>query len=377
MRSDPFDIPPDVTYLNCAYMSPQLRSVTEAGMAALRRLEHPWELGVDDFFAPVERLRVLFAAVLGRPHDPDGVALIPAVSYGVGVAATNVELAPGDEIVVLSEQFPSHVYPWRAAADRAGARIVVVARREDRPWAEGVVEAIGPRTRVVAVPQVHWTDGSVVDLVPIAEEARTVGAVLVVDATQSLGAMPFPIDEVEPDFLVAAAYKWLLGHYSLGFLWAAPDRREGTPLEHGWIVREGAEDFSRLVEYTDAFQPGARRYDVGERSNFVLVPMAIAALEQILAWGVASIAAALGETTARIARLASERGLHPTPPDRRAPHMLGLRVPGGLPEGLAARLAAEKVFVSVRGDSIRVSPHLYNDGADVERLFEALDRHLG
>ncbi len=377
MNSELFDIPADVTYLNCAYMSPQLRQVTEAGRAAVDRLQHPWELDVEDFFVPAERLRGLFATLLGRPDDADGVAIIPAVSYGVAVAVANLELSAGDEIIVLADQFPSHVYAWREAAKAAGGRVVTVPRRDDRTWAEGVVEAIGPRTAVVAVPHVHWTDGSVVDLVEVGEAARQAGAAVVVDATQSLGAMPFPIAGLEPDFLVAAAYKWLLGPYSLAFLWAAPHRRAGTPIEHGWIVREGAEDFSRLVEYTDRFQPGARRFDVGERSNFVLVPMAIAALEQLLEWGVDYVAATLEGTTAHIARLAAERGLQPTPADRRACHMLGLRVPGGPPDGLAGELASEKVYVSVRGDSIRVSPHLYNDVGDVDRFFSVLDRLLG
>ncbi len=368
-----FDIPDGVTYLNCAYMSPSLRSVTDAGVAAIRRLEHPWEIVVDDFFEPVERLRRLFATVLGVDGDADGVAVVPAVSYGVGVAAANLSLTAGDEVVVLAEQFPSHVYPWRHLAVERGVRIRTVERRAGRNWTEGVVESISPRTAVVAVPQVHWTDGSVVDLVAVGAAAREVGAALVVDVTQSLGAMPFDATAVRPDFVAAAGYKWLLGPYSLAYLWVAPRWRSGVPLEHGWIVREGAEDFSRLVDYTDRLAAGARRYDVGERSNFVLVPMAIAALDQIVSWGVSDIAGTLADTTARIGECAAQRGLDPTPPDERGPHMIGVRVPGGLPPGLAGALAERGVYVSVRGDSIRVSPHLYNDEADVARLFAALD----
>ncbi len=366
-----FDVPDDVTYLNCAYMSPQLRSVTEAGLAAVADAEHPWELSVDDFFGPAEELRGLVASVLGAGDDPDGVALVPAVSYGVGVAAANLPIGPGRTVVVLAEQFPSHVYPWRAAVADAGGTVRVVERRDDRSWTDGVLDAIDATTAVVAVPNVHWTDGSAVDLETVGAAARAVDAALVVDATQSLGAMPFDVFAVRPDFVVAAGYKWLMGPYSLGYLWASPERRDGVPLEHGWITRDGAEDFARLVDYTDRLQTGARRYDVGERSNFVLVPMAIAALEQILAWGVPDIADALGASTARIVEEAERRGFEPTAD--RGPHLLGLRHARGIPDGLPAALAAHRVHVSVRGDSIRVSPHLYNDETDIERFFSVLD----
>jgi len=356
-------------------MSPQLRAATRAGVAAVEALERPWELTVDDFFAPVERLRAAFAAVAGV--DVDGVALIPAVSYGVGVAVANLPIARGQNVVMLAEQFPSNVYPWRAAARERGAEIRIVDRPGDGNWTAGVVARIDTGTAVVAVPNVHWTDGSVVDLVAVGEAARRVGAALVVDATQSLGAMPLDVAAVRPDFLVAAGYKWLLGPYSLGYLWAAPSRREGAPLEQGWIVREGAEDFARLVDYTDRFQPGARRYDVGERSNFVLVPMALAALDQLVAWGVDEVASALRVLTDDIARRAEHRGLVPTPARVRSPHLLGIRLPDGVPDGLTAALASRRVFVSVRGDAIRVSPHLYNDAGDVDRLFAVLDEVVG
>ncbi len=370
-----FDVPDDVTYLNCAYMSPQLRSVTAAGLAAVAAAEHPWEISVDDFFVPAEELRSRFAAVVGAGDDADGVALVPAVSYGVGVAAANLPIGPGRTVVVLAEQFPSHVYPWRAAVAAGGGTVRVVERRDDRSWTDGVLDEIDAATAVVAVPNVHWTDGSVVDLEVVGAAARDAGAALVVDATQSLGAMPFDVTAVRPDFVVAAGYKWLMGPYSLGYLWASPDRRDGVPLEHGWITRDGAEDFAGLVDYTDRLQSGARRYDVGERSNFVLVPMAIAALDQILAWGVADVADALGALTARIVEEAARRGFEPTAD--RGPHLLGLRRARGIPADLPAALAAHRVYVSVRGDSIRVSPHLYNDAGDVERLFAVLDDIVG
>jgi selenocysteine lyase/cysteine desulfurase len=199
-----------------------------------------------------------------------------------------------------------------------------------------------------------------------------VGAALVVDATQSLGALPLDVREVQPDFLVAATYKWLLGPYSLGFIYIAPQHRAGRPLEFNWIAREHSENFAGLVNYRDSFQPGARRYDVGERSNFALMPVAKAALRQILDWRVEEIAATLGELTTYIEAEAVGLGLQATPSAQRASHMIGLRSKSPLATDLPTRLAAANIFVSVRGNSIRVSPHLYNTAKDLDRLVSAL-----
>lgn len=229
---------------------------------------------------------------------------------------------------------------------------------------------------MVAVPNCHWTDGSLVDLAVVGAAAREVGAALVVDVTQSLGAYPLDVEAVRPDFLVAAGYKWLLGPYSLGFMYAAPHRREGRPLEHNWITRSGAEDFAGLTDYSDDYAPGARRYDVGGRSNFTLVPMAEAALSRLLGWGVEEISARLAALTAEVSRLAGAAGLESVPRESLAGHMTGVRLGPQAPTELAARLAAEGVYASVRGESLRVSQHVYNTTADVERLFETLSEIL-
>lgn len=364
-----FDIPDDVAYLNCAYMAPLLRSVVEAGRIGVEKKARPWTIGTRDFFEDSERARALFAQVVGA--TPGDVALVPSASYGVAIAAKNVTIGEGQRVVVLAEQFPSHVYAWRGLAELVG-----VERPEEGSFTDAVLAAIDERTAVAALPHCRWTDGALLDLERIGERCREVGAALVLDVTQSLAALPLDVARVRPDFLVAASYKWLLGPYSFGFLYSAPHRQEGEPLEQGWITRAGSEDFAGLVRYRDELQPGARRYDVGERSNFVLVPMAITALEQILDWGVASIAATLATRTARIAERAAALGLVSLPPGARAGHYLGLRFAGGVPAGLAEALAAEQVYVSVRGDSVRVTPHLYNTDADVDRLFAALQKWL-
>jgi selenocysteine lyase/cysteine desulfurase len=369
-----FEIPDEVCYLNCSYMSPQLHSVRAVGQRAVERKSRPWEITPRDFFEDSETARALFAELVGG--EVDGVALIPSVSYGIAVAAANVPVEGGQGIVVLAEQFPSNVYPWRELAKKKDARLVTVPRPDDYDWTNAVLERVDDGTAVVAVPNCHWTDGSLLDLARVGEAVRAGGAALVVDGIQSLGARPFDVSEVRPDFLVTSSYKWLLGPYSAGFMHVGERFREGEPIEHNWINRRGSENFAALVDYEDAYGPGARRYDVGERSNFALLPMANEALRQILAWGVPNVAEALGGLTGLIENEARERGMEAVPSERRASHMIGIKLPPEAPEDLAARLAGENVFVSVRGRSLRVSPHLYNTEGDVERLFGALSRHV-
>lgn len=369
-----FEIPEEIAYLNCAYMSPQLRSARKIGERAVARKSRPWEITPQDFFEDCEKSRDLFARLVGG--EADGVALVPSVSYGIAVAAANVPVREGQRILILEDQFPSNVYPWRELAQRSGADLVTVPRPADHDWTSAVLEHLGENTAVVAVPNCHWTDGSLLDLASIGERARGVGAALVVDGIQSLGAHPFDAREVRPDFLAATAYKWLLGPYGVGFLYVGEEWREGTPIEHNWINRRGTEDFSQLVDYEDAFQPGARRYDVGERSNFALLPMANEALRQILDWGVENVSETIGGLTDLIERKAGERSIEAIPREKRARHMVGLKLGSAAPEDLAARLAAEGVFVSVRGESMRVSPHLYNNERDVDRLFEVLGQAI-
>jgi selenocysteine lyase/cysteine desulfurase len=370
-----FEIPEDIVYLNCAYMSPQLRRAREVGERAVSRKSRPWELTPDDFFEEAEEVRALFAKLVGG--DTGGVAIIPSVSYGISVAAANVSVHEGQKILILEDQFPSNVYAWRVLAEQSGARLVTVPRPDDFDWTKALREEIDADTAVVAIPNCHWTDGSLVDLARVGESAREAGAALVVDAIQSLGAHPFDVSEVRPDFLVAASYKWLLGPYGIGFMYVGEKYREGNPIEHNWINRRGSQDFSGLVAYDDAFQPGARRYDVGERSNFALLPMAAVALQQLIDWEVDNVSETIGALTDLIEEKAEELGVVAVPKGRRARHLIGLKLGTGAPHNLARRLTDHNVFVSVRGESVRVAPNLYNTEEDVDRFLDVLGRVVG
>ena len=370
-----FDIPDDVAYLNCAYISPLLNSVRDVGTASTSRKCHPWEILPPDFFTDAEENRALFAELIGSTADD--IAVVPAASYGTATAARNLPVEAGKRILLLNDQFPSNVYPWRELAKEHGGNILTLPQPEDDDWTRAILEVLDERVAIAALPHVHWTDGGLIDLERVASRCREVGAALVIDGTQSVGALPFDVNAIQPDFLVSASYKWLLGPYGSGYLYVAPKWQNGVPIEHNWIDREGSEDFSNLVEYRDSYQPGARRFDVGERGNIHLVPMAKTALRQLLDWGVENIQTTIRARTDRIAERATAMGIGTLPRERRGGHYLGLRFPGGVPEGLADRLAREKVYVSVRGKyAVRITPHLWVTDEDEDRFFDVLDSAL-
>ena len=136
---------------------------------------------------------------------------------------------------------------------------------------------------------VHWADGTIFDLEKIRKKTKEVGALLIIDGTQSVGAMPFDVNKIKPDALVCAAYKWLMGPYGSAFCYYGEAFDNGFPIEESWINRKNSEDFSQLINYQEDYSEGARRYNVGQQSNFINVAMLTAAINQLNSWGVDNI----------------------------------------------------------------------------------------
>ena len=375
-----FDIPDDVAYLNCAYMSPLMKPALEAGTAGLARKAHPWELTPDKFFTGADEFRATAAQLLDC--STDCIAIVPSASYGIATAARNLPVKKGQSILVLEEQFPSNYYPWQRRAEETGASPKIVAWPADNDWTAAVLDSLTSDVAIAALPNVQWTSGGRLDLVRIGAACRKLGAALVLDLTQSLGALPFSVgglkndlqNGVQPDFAVAASYKWLLGPYSVGLLYVAPKWQRGKPLEENWIQRANARDFSSLILYTEDYDVGARRFDMGERANFASLPAAVRAMKQLLEWKVAQISETAGVLNGHLAKAAADLGFSALAEPLRAPHYLSLRRKEAIPKELPEMLAREKVFVSVRGSSIRVTPNVYNTVEDGERLIACLRR---
>jgi selenocysteine lyase/cysteine desulfurase len=366
-----FDIPRDIAYLNCAYFGPFLRTVREAGIAGIDRRVHPWGIERESFYDEVEEVRALFARLLGA--GTDDISIVPSSSYGLAVAAANIAIAKGQNVVVPQHEHSSNFYVWHRNAIAAGGSVRVVERPADGDWTAAVLARIDASTAVIAMPNCHWSDGSLIDLVAIGAAARRVGAALVVDATQSVGAWPFDLAAVQPDYVMCSGYKWLFCPYVLGFLYVAPHRQKGQGIEFHGFNRDGARsNMGAVFDHVFEFEPGARRFDMGERSNFISLPMAKRALGQLLEWSVPRIAATLAPLTSEIAARGAEMGLGAPRADMRLGHFIGLSNPRGWAPDIQKRLWQSRVHVSLRGDRLRISPHVYNDREDIDRLFAGL-----
>jgi selenocysteine lyase/cysteine desulfurase len=379
-QRDLFSLDKQVSFLNCAYMSPQLKAVTAAGQHALVRKENPQRITVDDFFAPLQRVKTLFGNLVDAPADR--VAFIPSVSYGMAVVALNLPLAAGQEILVVEDQFPSNYYPWARLAAERGARLRVVAVEEGadkgRRLNEALLEAIGARTALVAISHVHWSQGIRFDLAALRQRTREVGSWLVVDGTQSVGALPFSVAAIQPDALVVAAYKWMMGPYATGLAYFGPELEHGRPVEENWINRLDSHNFRSLVNYQEQYQPGAGRFSMGEQSNFVLMPMLEAALQQLTAWGIPRIQDYCRRLNEPFINELQSLGVKLLPGDQRAHHLLALGLPAVMSlDVIRRKLQERQVVVSVRGASLRVAPNVYNQPADWERLLAALRAAAG
>lgn len=367
---DLFLIDEEITYLNCANMSPMLKSVKEAGLNALETRAKPWKISGPDWFNNAETLRGLAAKIFQTGDD--NIALIPSASYGLAVAAKNLQLAAGKEIIILEHQFPSNYYVWENLANNQKLKIISVAKTGNKTLTESILEKINTNTGIIAIPNCHWMDGTWIDLQQVSDAAKSVGCYLILDLSQSLGALPIDIEKIQPDFAVAVGYKWLLGPYSLGYLYVSKKWQDaGEPLEYSWIIKKGSENFAALTNYATEYRNGARKFDMGEVSQFHLLPMAIAALEQIIDWNINSIQSETKKLTDRINDYKKRREIFEDY-SINVGHIISIPLNKINVIELKSRLENNNVVISFRGSFIRVSPHLYNDNDDIDKLLSCL-----
>jgi selenocysteine lyase/cysteine desulfurase len=372
-QRDKFSLQRKISYLNGAYMSPLLKKVEKAGIKGLIQKRKPFHISPAAFFKETEVLRNLFGQLINSSESARHV-IIPSVSYGIENVVQNLEKKKGN-IVMAAGQFPSNVYPW---SSRANYQLKFVAAPTGEKnlgvsWNERILAAIDDQTAAVSIGQVHWVNGIKFDLTAIRQKTRAVGAALIIDGTQSVGALPFDVQAVQPDALVVAGYKWLMGPYSIGMAYYGEMFDQGTPIENNWMNRQGSDQFSGLTHYEEQFLPGALRYEVGEHSNFILVPMLIAAIKQLLKWtplGIQQYCETLCHDT--IETLRSE-GYTIEATEGRASHLFGIYFNENTTmERIEQALSKHRVNISVREKALRISPNVYNDQKDVQRLLSAL-----
>lgn len=377
-QREKFQLQKKYAYLNCAYMAPLSKKVENAGKKGIKRKRKPYQISPEDFFHDSETLRKLFAQLIDC-DEPNRIVTAPSVSYAMANVVKNLAGQQG-EIILTDEQFPSNVYPWLSAqSEKIKVKFVPKPAGVEKGavWNRNILEAISENTLLVAIGNVHWADGTLFDLKAIRKKTKENDALLVVDGTQSVGALPFSVNEIQPDMLVCAAYKWLFGPYSMTLAYFGDVFDQGKPIEENWINREGARNFGGLIHYKDNYEPGALRYEVGEHSNFILVPMMIEALKQILNWDPANIQEYCKVLNEPLIEAAKNMGFGIENANARGNHLFGLTLPEGLSLATLQQVMHQnKVSVSVRGTSVRVSPNVYNDERDVNRLIKSLSQAI-
>ena len=374
---DEFDFPDDVVYLNTASFSPAFKSVETAGIDGVKRKRRPDYIQASDLFDPVIELRKLFAKVIDA-EDYNRVVTIPSVSYGLANVANNVTLQKGDEILLVEEQFPSNVYIWKALADKFEAKIKTVKRPETKAnWNTEILDAITDKTAVVAIAQIHWANGFIFDLKAIREKSRQHRALLIIDGSQSIGALPFSIKDIQPDALICAGYKWLFGPYGCAYAYYSDYFDEGQPIEQNWSIRLGSENLAGLTQYQSEYKSGAQRYAAGESASFIYVKMQIAALNEILNINPKDLQDYCQSIAEDTLKQLKTIGFCSDAPELRAKHLIGITIPEGTDiDQLKQGLKEANIIVSFRGDYIRISSHLYNTNAHFEKLYHTIKNNI-
>jgi selenocysteine lyase/cysteine desulfurase len=367
-----FDMPREVCFFNAAAWSPLPLASQEAGRAAVGRKGQPWKLP-DGFQAgQYERARRAAAALIGA--EPDDVALISSVGYGVSTAGKVLPIARGSRVIVLENDHTSPVLEWVGRAEASGFTVDTVKQPADGDWTSAVLEAIerkgSPTVALASISSVHWSDGGALDMPRIAAALKKQGAALLVDATHDAGVRKIDVKTLDPDFLIFPTYKWVLGPYGRAFLYVAKRWQNGVPLEQTAAARKAVSAEDTIYFRDTSYRNDARRYDMGERDHFISMEMASIGMEMMAGWGSEAVVERLAMLTGKLADGLGNLGVRLVDTKLRAPHILCVIFPNGMASDLPKRLAAENVHAAPRLGRLRISPHVYNDEQDVERFVE-------
>ncbi|PZX60408.1 selenocysteine lyase/cysteine desulfurase [Algoriphagus ratkowskyi] len=372
-----FSLDPDIHYLNCGYKGPLLKSAEQAGMDALIRERNPTNIKPEDFFNLPKEVKARFAELVNC--DPLQVALIPSSSYGFATALGNITCEPGQHAIVLEDEFPSGYFSLKTWCDANTAILKVVGPDKDavtpgESWNKKLLESITAETAVVLMSSVHWMNGLKFDLESIGQKCKTVGAIFVVDGTQSTGAAEMDVKRFKIDALICASYKWLLGPYGVGIAYYGPAFDGGYPLEESWMNRTNSQDFSNLTNYDHEYTEESGRYNVGEMSNFILLPMLNESLKQINEWTVPEIESYCRALTVPLYSYLKSRDFVIEEEQQTSYHLIGLKLPENIDADLLkSNLENDKISVSIRGGNLRVSVNVFNTSADIEKLIKTLE----
>ena len=367
-----FNIPDEIVYLNTAYISPLSLKVEKAINKGCKLETEPWKIDPEfHFFYQIKETKIIFSNLFNISYK--NVSLIPSASYGISTAANNIKLTKTkNKILILKDQFPSNVYPWMELSKKQEGVLEIIDDLNETTLTEEIINKISEEVAVVAIPNIRWTDGYIIDLKKVSDACKKFDVNLILDLTQSAGAMQIDLKEINPEFAIIANYKWMLGPYSTGFLYISDKFIDGVPLEETWIGRKNSQDFSKLTDYQSLYNSDSIRFDMGQRANFSLLPGVKAALEQLHDLSIKKIENTVYQNNLIICKGLSELGFEILAEKNRAPHFISARLPGYDGDSLINNLKKNKIFISERSGYLRITPHLWNNEEDFFKLINCL-----
>jgi cysteine desulfurase/selenocysteine lyase len=369
-RQDFFDFAPTV-YLDCAYQGPFPRATVERIHRAIELKCYPDRLEEPEYFELPVRARNRLADIVGA--DPTEIALTNSATQGIGVVTAGLGFKAGDEVVVASSNFPSNLFSWLNLR-RLGVTVHVLHPVAGEVTPQQVAPALNSRTRVLALDWVSYSTGYRIDLMAFGELIHKYGGILVVDGTQGVGALELELRTTPVDVLAVAAYKWLLGPFGTGFVYLSREilGRLDLPVVN-WYSVEGSDDFDALPTDQFTLPTEARVFDVGEPAAFINVHGLEASLEYVQQISARTVYEHCRRLLDRLAEGLRRMGFNLSAAADPAHCSTILCFQGPSLDSTTAlhqKLRANHVAVSLRHGMIRVSPYLYNDEADIDRLLE-------
>lgn len=371
LREHEFPISAECAYLNAATQGPLPNSTCRAIEQAAMRAQFPDtpRAHVDQPVADLARARLASLLDIGE----DDLAFTPNTTHGLNVCAHGIDWRPGDNVVLPEREFPSLMRVWLQLRS-IGVEVRCVPWQGDGPSVDALMAAVDSRTRVVSCSAVAWDSGYRIDLEALGRRCAQAGCLLVVDGIQAVGAVELNPQSLQVSALSFHGYKWLLSGFGCGALYVAPSAID--QIRPHFV---GEQSFAGDAEPSDtpaAWQPGARRYTVGGANSLGLAALAasLALIERVGLGAIDAHNRALGQLLVDgLQRHAPGiRLVSPADPAQRAAIVVFTLGDRARDEALVRRLGEQGVMVALRPRGVRVSPHLYNTAAEIERLLHAI-----
>jgi len=373
-RKEWFEIE-DATYLNTSAHAAMPRVTLRAVQASIEANKFPHHVDDAVFFEPPIRIRASLSKMIGA--RPEEIALTSGAGAGVTAVANLLTWKPGDEVITSKGEFPVQYATWRPMEEREGLKLKIVAPRDRFITADDLIAAMTPRTRVVSVSHVRFDDGTLLDAARVAAACHAQGALLVLDVSQSCGAVPMDVHDLGADFLVCAGYKWLLSPYGTGFFWVKSEHRDTVrPGPFSW-TSQATDSFFELSFVDPKPSRSAKRWDSVEAATYFNFNLAAMDASVDFVWRVGP--ALVREHNRQLLDFLFEHlpkdcvPASPLDPRQRGPcGSFTARTPEKTVE-LYQKLQKENIIVSLREGRIRVSPHLFNSERDISRLISVVN----